>query len=120
GGCRAAGADHRRRDVRPGDGGGGRARVAAAPARPAAPPGRGAVRHGGSGMTGRTGVIHDIGYQRYQGVRHGRAAIGRALFWHSLRTAFGFGRGAKAKIFPWLVSGVVLITAVVFTALHTT
>ena len=27
-------------------------------------------------------------------------AIVRALAWHSLRSAFGIGRGAKAKIFP--------------------
>jgi ABC-2 type transport system permease protein len=46
------------------------------------------------------GVIHDIGYQRYEGPRLGRLAIIRALCWHSLRSAYGIGRGAKAKIIP--------------------
>ena len=49
-----------------------------------------------------TGVIHDLGYRRYDGPRLGRAAIIRALYWHSLRSAFGIGRGAKAKIVPIL------------------
>src|SRR5258708_13392386 len=47
-----------------------------------------------------TGVIHDIGYQTYDGPRLGRRKIAAALCWHSLRSAFGFGRGAKAKIVP--------------------
>jgi len=47
-----------------------------------------------------TGVIHDIGYRQYTGRRLGRAGIIRALYWHSLRSAFGMGRGAKAKIVP--------------------
>jgi len=36
----------------------------------------------------RSGVIHDLGYRRYDGPRLGRAQIGRALAWHSLRGAF--------------------------------
>jgi ABC-2 type transport system permease protein len=47
-----------------------------------------------------TGVIHDIGYQRYDGPRLGRAQIATALCWHSLRSAFGIRRGVKAKIVP--------------------
>jgi ABC-2 type transport system permease protein len=50
--------------------------------------------------TAKTGVIHDLGYRRYDGPRLGRAAIIRALIWHSFRTAFGFGRGPKAKVVP--------------------
>jgi ABC-2 type transport system permease protein len=50
----------------------------------------------------KTGVIHDLGYRRYEGPRLGRAAIIRALIWHSFRSAFGFGRGAKAKVVPAL------------------
>ena len=46
------------------------------------------------------GVIHDLGYRGYDGPRLGRAQITRALVWHSFRSAFGFGRGAKAKIIP--------------------
>ncbi|HEY4461195.1 MAG TPA: hypothetical protein VGN41_00910 [Streptosporangiaceae bacterium] len=46
------------------------------------------------------GVIHDLGYQRYEGGRLGRLPIVRALTIYSLRAAFGLGRGARAKIIP--------------------
>jgi ABC-2 type transport system permease protein len=45
-------------------------------------------------------VIHDIGYKPYTGPRLGRGHILRSLYWFSLRSAFGFGRGAKARIIP--------------------
>jgi ABC-2 type transport system permease protein len=48
----------------------------------------------------KTGVIHDLGYRRYDGPRLGRRQITAALAWHSFRAAFGFGRGAKAKVVP--------------------
>ena len=51
---------------------------------------------------GAVGVIHDLGYRRYDGPRLGRAQIVRALIWHSFRSAFGIGRGVKAKIIPIL------------------
>jgi ABC-2 type transport system permease protein len=59
------------------------------------------------------GVIHDIGYQRYTGPRLGRAYALTSLYTHSLRTAFGLGRRATAKIFPWLAVALVLVVAVV-------
>ena len=59
-----------------------------------------------------TGVIHDIGYRRYTGRRLGRAQIIRALYWHSLRSAFGIGRGAKAKIVPVITFVVICLPAV--------
>jgi ABC-2 type transport system permease protein len=55
---------------------------------------------GPAGATAAASVIHDLGYRRYDGPRLGRAQIVRALAWHSFRSAFGFGRGAKAKIVP--------------------
>ncbi|GAA5187981.1 ABC transporter permease [Rugosimonospora acidiphila] len=64
------------------------------------------------------GVIHDIGYQRYSGSRLGRGYASRALYVHSLRTAFGLGRSAKAKIFPWLVVGLVFVVAMVAVAVR--
>ncbi|BAL85962.1 hypothetical protein AMIS_7420 [Actinoplanes missouriensis 431] len=64
------------------------------------------------------GVIHDIGYQRYEGVRLGRGAALLALYVHGLRAAFGFGRSAKAKIFPWLVAGIMLLVAVILAAVR--
>lgn len=58
-------------------------------------------------------VIHDIGYQRYDGARLGRGYAARSLFVHGLRTAFGLGRSAKAKIFPWSVIALVGIIAII-------
>ncbi|BCJ64433.1 ABC transporter permease [Polymorphospora rubra] len=59
------------------------------------------------------GVIHDIGYQRYTGPRLGRRYVVGSLYVHALRTAFGLGRSAKAKIFPWLIVGIVTLVAVI-------
>jgi ABC-2 type transport system permease protein len=59
------------------------------------------------------GVIHNIGYRRYEAERLGRAQIVRALIWHSLRAAFGMGRGAKAKIFPVLLFALLCLPAAV-------
>jgi len=63
-------------------------------------------------------VIHDIGYQRYTGPRLGRGYVFRSMYVHGLRTAFGLGRSAKAKIFPWFVLGVVFLTGVVLAAVR--
>jgi ABC-2 type transport system permease protein len=59
------------------------------------------------------GVIHDIGYQTYDGPRFGRGQIALALCWHSLRAAFGFGRGAKAKIVPVITFVIMCAPAVI-------
>jgi ABC-2 type transport system permease protein len=66
-----------------------------------------------------SGVIHDIGYQRYDGARLGRGYATISLYTHGVRTAFGLGRGAKSKIFPWSVFGIVTVVAVVITAVRT-
>jgi ABC-2 type transport system permease protein len=65
-----------------------------------------------------TGVIHDIGYQRYEGPRLGRAYAVRSLYTHALRTAYGFGRSGKAKAFPWIVVGIMTMVAVIFTVIR--
>jgi ABC-2 type transport system permease protein len=59
------------------------------------------------------GVIHDIGYQTYDGPRFGRGKIAIALCLHSFRSAFGFGRGAKAKIVPVLTFVIMCAPAVI-------
>jgi ABC-2 type transport system permease protein len=59
------------------------------------------------------GVIHDLGYRRYDGPRLGHAQIVRALIWHSFRSAFGIGRGVKAKIIPILACIAMLLPAFV-------
>lgn len=69
-------------------------------------------------MSTDTGVIHDIGYQRYDGPRLGRRHVLTALYVHSLRAAFGLGRSAKAKIFPWFVIAIVTVVAVVVAAIR--
>ncbi len=63
-------------------------------------------------------VIHDIGYQRYEGPRLGRGHVFRAMYVHGIRVAFGFGRSAKSKIFPWLVAGITLLVAVILAAVR--
>ncbi|MEE6263333.1 ABC transporter permease [Plantactinospora sonchi] len=69
-------------------------------------------------MNQPTGVIHDIGYQRYTGARLGRRHLVSTLYLHGLRAAFGLGRSAKAKIFPWMIVGVVGAVAAVLTAVR--
>ncbi|MET8152265.1 ABC transporter permease [Actinoplanes sp. NPDC049668] len=63
-------------------------------------------------------VIHDIGYQRYTGPRLGRGAVFGAIYVHGVRAAYGFGRSAKSKIFPWLVFGIVTLVAVIIAAVR--
>jgi ABC-2 type transport system permease protein len=76
---------------------------------------------GGVRPAGRApgGVIHDIGYQRYTGPRLGRGRVVLALFGHSLRTAYGLGRTAKAKVFPGILVGLGVAIAVVAVAIRT-
>jgi ABC-2 type transport system permease protein len=59
------------------------------------------------------GVIHNIGYRRYDAERLGRGRIVLALTWHSYRAAFGLGRGAKAKVFPALLFVLMCLPAAV-------
>jgi ABC-2 type transport system permease protein len=66
-----------------------------------------------SASSGDAGVIHDIGYRAYDGPRLGRGGIVAALTWHSLRSAFGFRRGARAKIIPVLAFAIMCLPAVV-------
>ena len=72
-----------------------------------------AATESNNGAIDSAGVIHNIGYRRYDDVRLGRAAIVRALIWHSLRSAFGIRRGAKAKIFPALLFALICLPAAV-------
>jgi ABC-2 type transport system permease protein len=67
----------------------------------------------GPGSSAVGGVIHDLGYQRYDGPRLGRSQIVTALAWHSFRAAFGLGRGAKAKIVPVIAVLAMCLPAIV-------
>jgi ABC-2 type transport system permease protein len=64
-------------------------------------------------------VIHDLGYQRYTGVRLGRGYSARSLWSYSLRSAYGLGRSAKAKILPVGVFTVACLAAVILVVVYT-
>lgn len=64
------------------------------------------------------GVIHDIGYQRYEGVRLGRRYATRSLWSYSLRAAYGLGRSAMAKILPVGLFTVACMAAVVLVVVN--
>jgi ABC-2 type transport system permease protein len=64
-----------------------------------------------------SGVIHDIGYQRYQGPRLSPAYGTLALFTHSLRGVFGLGRPARSKVIPFGLLAISCMPALVSGAL---
>ncbi|MGH3758098.1 hypothetical protein [Actinophytocola sp.] len=66
-----------------------------------------------------TGVIHDIGYQRYDGPRLGRSYASRSLFTHSVRGAYGLGRSAWAKVLPVGVLSLACMAALVLVVVNT-
>ena len=47
-----------------------------------------------------TGSIFDLGYRGYDGPRLGRRHAIYAMFVYSLRSAYGIGRGGRAKLVP--------------------
>jgi ABC-2 type transport system permease protein len=63
-------------------------------------------------------VIHDIGYQRYDGVRLGRWYATWSLWLYSLRSAYGLGRSAKAKILPVGLFAVACMASVVLVVVN--
>lgn len=63
--------------------------------------------------TERTGVIHDIGYRRYEGPRMSRAQIIGSLLWSGILAVFGFGRSGKAKVLPFLLLGFTLVPSMI-------
>lgn len=66
-----------------------------------------------------TGVIHDIGYQRYEGPRLGRGYSSRSLFTHSVRGAYGLGRSAWAKVLPVGLLSLACMAALILVAINT-
>jgi ABC-2 type transport system permease protein len=60
-----------------------------------------------------TDVIHDIGYRHYDGPRLGRGRIRLALWQDGLRSVYGFGRSARAKVFPILLLALFSVPALV-------
>ena len=64
-----------------------------------------------------TAEIFDLGYQQYEGERTGRWARRRAIWRDGLRISLGLGRGAAAKIAPWLLIGLALVPMAVLVVL---
>jgi ABC-2 type transport system permease protein len=65
-----------------------------------------------------TGAIYDIGYQHYEGKRLGRRGAVRALYYEGLRSVFGIGRGGRAKIPPVALLAMMIIPAMVQSAVE--
>lgn len=63
-------------------------------------------------------TIHDLGYRRYDGPREGARGAWVAMFTQGVRTMFGLGRTAKAKLVPVfvLVITVLQVIGALFTA----
>ena len=68
-------------------------------------------------MTTQEGQVFDLGYRRYEGPREGRARARKALFVNGVRTCFGLGRGAWAKVLPILFLLALMAPAAVLAAL---
>ena len=64
-------------------------------------------------MTQRTGELFDLGYQHYDGPREGRMRARKAVFFDGFKTTLGLGRGAGAKVLPFLLFGAAMAPAVI-------
>jgi ABC-2 type transport system permease protein len=62
---------------------------------------------------GRRGVIHDLGYRRFDGVREGSPAIARTLFATGLRHAYGLGRSGRSNVMPFVLLAMSLLPAAI-------
>lgn len=61
----------------------------------------------------RPGVIHDLGYRHFDGVREGSGAVARTLFATGLRHAYGLGRSGRSKVMPNLLLAMSLLPAAI-------
>jgi ABC-2 type transport system permease protein len=59
------------------------------------------------------GVIHDIGFRHYTGPRLGRGYLLRSLYIDGLKGAYGLGRSAKSKIFPFILLAITILPALI-------
>lgn len=67
---------------------------------------------GGQGETG-IGEVFDLGYQGYEGERHGRWQARRAIWRDGVRITFGLGRSVTKKVAPAIFIGLFWLPAVV-------
>ena len=68
-------------------------------------------------MSSTEGQVFDLGYRRYDGPREGRDRARKALFINGIRTCFGLGRGAWAKVLPILFLVSVMAPAAVLSVM---
>lgn len=66
-----------------------------------------------AGQGTQQGVIHDLGYRHYDGLRLGRGYITRALFLETAKGAYGLGRPTRSKIMPMILLGAICLPALV-------
>ena len=57
--------------------------------------------------------IYDLGYRHYEGERIGRRGTLLTLYVHGLRSAFGLGRRASSKIFPFGLAIFAFVPAII-------
>lgn len=57
-------------------------------------------------------AIHDLGYRRYEGPREGARGAWVAIFSQGVRTMFGLGRTAKAKVVPVFVLVITMLQVI--------
>jgi ABC-2 type transport system permease protein len=76
-------------------------------------PGASAAAAGFGRPGAEAGVIHDIGFRHYTGPRLGRGYLLRSLYVESLKGAYGLGRSAKSKVFPFILLGVMVLPAAI-------
>ena len=68
-------------------------------------------------MSGRSGVVYDLGYAPYDGERRGRRGALLTTFKDGVSRIFGIRRGAWRKVLPFLLLGLAVLPAVVFVGL---
>ena len=59
------------------------------------------------------GEVFDLGYQGYEGDRHGRWQARRAIWRDGIRTTLGLGRGTAKKVAPVIFIGLMWLPAVI-------
>lgn len=64
------------------------------------------------GVTG-PGVIHDLGYRHFDGLREGTGTIARTLFVTGLRHTYGLGRSGRSKVMPFLLLAMSVLPAAI-------
>lgn len=64
-------------------------------------------------MTNGPAEVFDLGYRSYEGERTSRWLRRRAIWRDGVRISLGLGRGAGAKIAPWLLIGFALVPVLV-------